>query len=83
MEIINRFTRGTDLWGALEHLRNYKTLTVRTLSIPPFNSNAPNKIIQRLKEHFEMSSDKICLTFEWKINPDTKRRYKEFFLREV
>lgn len=83
MEIVNTFTRGTDLWGALEHLIHYKTITVRELSEAPFNSNAPNKIIQNLKKHFEILNKGVYLTFEWKTNPNTKRRYKEFFLREV
>ena len=82
-DFINPYKKGSDNWGALEHLRNYKTITVRTLSIPPFNSNRPNQIIKQIKDYFEMSNQGIALTFEWHTNPNTKRRYKEFFLREV
>lgn len=84
MEIINNFTRGTDLWGVLDHLIHYKKITVRELCEAPFKSNAPNKLIQKIKEHFEENPQmKVVLTYEWKRNPNTKRPYKEFFLREV
>ena len=82
-EFLNPFKKGSDNWGALEHLRHYKTLTVRELSIPPFNSNRPNQIIKHIKDSFEGVNQGLALTFEWKTNPNTKRRYKEFFLREV
>ena len=84
MEIVNTFTRGTDLWGVLEHLIHYKKITVRELCEAPFKSNAPNKLIQNIKEYFEQNPQyKIALTFEWKRNPVTNRNFKEFFLREV
>lgn len=83
MEFINPFKKGSDNWGALEHLRHYKTLTVRELSIPPFNSNRPNQIIKQIKDYFDESGTGIALSFEWHINPNTKRKYKQFFLRKV
>jgi len=82
-EFINPFKKGSDLWGALEHLRHYKTLTIRELCLPPYNSNGANKIIQKIKNHFELSNEGIALTFEWTQNPETKTRFKQFFLREV
>ena len=82
-DFINPYKKGTDLYGVMEHLRHYKTVTVRELSIPPYNSNRPNKLIQLIRKHFENSHEGIALTFEWKRNPETKRNFKEFFLREV
>lgn len=82
-KFLNPYKKGTDLYGVLEHLRHYNTITVRELSIPPYNSNRPNKIIQLVKKHFLNTNEGICLTYEWKINPITNRRYKEFFLNEV
>lgn len=82
-DFTNPFKKGSDNWGALEHLRNYKTISIRELSIPPFNSNRPNGIIKDIKNYFNGVNLGIALTFEWQVNPNTKRRYKEFFLREV
>lgn len=82
-EFINPFKRGSDVWGVLEHLRHYKTITIRELCLPPYNSNGANKIIQRIKNHFELSNEGLALTFEWTQNPETKTRFKQFFLREV
>jgi len=82
-EFINPFKRGSDVWGVLEHLRHYKTITIRELCLPPYNSNGANKIIQRIKEHFVFSGEGLALTFEWGKNPETKRPFKIFFLREV
>lgn len=82
-DFVNPYSKGSDNWGALEHLRNYKTLTIRELSIPPFNSNRPNRIIKDIKDYFARVNVGIALSFKWKRNPNTKRNYKEFFLREV
>lgn len=82
-EFLNPYRKGSDMYGVLEHLRHYGSITVRELSIPPYNSNRPQKLIQQAREHFEVSNEGICLTFEWKRNPNTNRNYKLFFLREV
>lgn len=87
-KIMNVFSvthkEGSKVWGAFRYLLYYGAVDVRTLSEYPICSNASNKLIQIIKEFCEENQELgIALDWEWKQNPHTKSRYKEFFLAEV
>ena len=88
-EILTRFEKvghkkGTKIYGALSHILNYGSITIRDLSAYPFYSNGSNKIIQIIKEFFEANMKLGCvLTYNWDINSNTKARFKKFYIEEI
>ena len=80
----DKIKKGSHLWGTITHLIYYGNITIRTLSEAPFKSNAPNDVIRQVHKFLDRHNDlKFELDYEWKQNPNTKSRYKEFFLAEV
>ena len=75
--------KGKKAYGALNHILNYGSITIRDLNGYPFFSNGSNKIIQIIKEFFEISQLGYILSYDWNYNPNTKAKFKRFYIKEV
>lgn len=83
-EVEKTHKKGTQVWGLIKHCLFYGKFTVRQISEAPFSYNAPNKIKQHVMNYFDQHKDfGLRLVDEWTKNPDTKTKFKEFFLQEV
>lgn len=82
-EVEKTHKRGSQVWGLIKHVLYNKSFSIRQISEKPFCFNAPNKIKQKVMNYFDLHKDLgYVLAEEWTINPITKTRFKEFWLKE-